>query len=225
MVLTDNYADLQAGHTAAHNATNTQVNLNTAAITALQGTSILTGTGSPEGVVTAGPGSLYRDVSAANGASLWYKNSGAGNTDWRVLKGDTGRRLVRSWDTSGVVTGDPFPTGWIPRAGVAGVLTIRRIGDTVTVVGTNFATDTSVTNSNRLYVAPAGFAHSGYYQDRAATMVPWFAAPSTYKAFAFRDSLARADSFSTASGDFCPMFKVTYITEDAWPTSLPGSAV
>lgn len=37
------------------------------------------GTGSPEGVVTAIPGSTYVDVSNGN---LWVKQTGTGNTGW-----------------------------------------------------------------------------------------------------------------------------------------------
>lgn len=41
------------------------------------------GSGSPEGVVTAGIGSLYIDDDAADAASaMWTKNTGAGNTGW-----------------------------------------------------------------------------------------------------------------------------------------------
>lgn len=41
-----------------------------------------TGSGSPEGVVTASPGGTYFDTSAD---SLWYKKTGTGNTGWVQL--------------------------------------------------------------------------------------------------------------------------------------------
>lgn len=40
------------------------------------------GSGSPEGVVTASPGSTYQDFS---GGDIYVKDSGTGNTGWRVL--------------------------------------------------------------------------------------------------------------------------------------------
>lgn len=48
------------------------------------GSSPLTGVGSPEGVVTADPGSMYFEP-ATN--ALWVKNNGTGNTGWVQLLG------------------------------------------------------------------------------------------------------------------------------------------
>ncbi len=42
------------------------------------------GTGSPEGVVTAEPGTTYLDISTGN---FWAKQSGSGNTGWIQLIG------------------------------------------------------------------------------------------------------------------------------------------
>lgn len=43
---------------------------------------LFVGNGSPQGVVTAGPGSLYTNRSGGAGQTLWVKESGAGNTGW-----------------------------------------------------------------------------------------------------------------------------------------------
>lgn len=43
------------------------------------GAALYSGTGSPEGVVTAAVGSIYTDTSTAQ---VWTKVSGAGNTGW-----------------------------------------------------------------------------------------------------------------------------------------------
>lgn len=40
------------------------------------------GVGSPEGVVTASPGSTYRNYSGGAGTTFWVKESGSGNTGW-----------------------------------------------------------------------------------------------------------------------------------------------
>lgn len=42
----------------------------------------LSGSGSPEGVVTANPGTTYWDTT---GQSLWVKDTGTGNTGWVQL--------------------------------------------------------------------------------------------------------------------------------------------
>ena len=52
------------------------------------------GTGSPEGRITAEIGTTYVDVNVTNGALKWIKESGNGNTGWRVLIGDTGWRTL-----------------------------------------------------------------------------------------------------------------------------------
>ena len=41
-----------------------------------------TGTGSPEGVVTALVGSLYSNTSGGTSTTLYVKTSGTGNTGW-----------------------------------------------------------------------------------------------------------------------------------------------
>lgn len=42
----------------------------------------LTGAGSPQGVVTAAPGSLYTNTTGGSTVTLWVKESGTGNTGW-----------------------------------------------------------------------------------------------------------------------------------------------
>lgn len=43
---------------------------------------VLSGTGSPEGVVTATPGTLYTNDSGGGGTTLYVKETGVGNTGW-----------------------------------------------------------------------------------------------------------------------------------------------
>ena len=69
--------------------------------TSIGGVLYLTGTGFPEGVVTAPVGSIYIDTAVTNGASSWIKKSGTGNTGWQVLEGDTGwRNITALWQTN-----------------------------------------------------------------------------------------------------------------------------
>lgn len=50
---------------------------------------LIKGTGSPKGVVQAEVNTLYLDKAKTNGAYLWLK-TGQNNTEWKVIKGDTG---------------------------------------------------------------------------------------------------------------------------------------
>ena len=43
------------------------------------------GAGSPEGVVAALPGAVYEQIDGADGKALWTKQTGAGNTGWRLV--------------------------------------------------------------------------------------------------------------------------------------------
>lgn len=45
----------------------------------------LEGTGSPEGVVTAGPGTRYTNTTGGAGTTLYLKETGTGNTGWRAI--------------------------------------------------------------------------------------------------------------------------------------------
>ena len=56
------------------------------------------GTGSPEGRITAEIGTTYVDVNVTNGALKWIKESGNGNTGWKVIHGDTG--WVLGWQVA-----------------------------------------------------------------------------------------------------------------------------
>jgi len=43
---------------------------------------VLSGTGSPEGVVMSNPGSLFLRTDGGSGTSLYVKETGTGNTGW-----------------------------------------------------------------------------------------------------------------------------------------------
>lgn len=46
---------------------------------------ILSGTGSPEGVLTEQPFKMYLDTAAASGSNLYIKKTGTGNTGWVLV--------------------------------------------------------------------------------------------------------------------------------------------
>lgn len=68
--LDSNEQDVWAGHAADHAVIHQYINL------------LFTGTGSPEGVVTAAMGSLFLRTDGGAATTLYVKTSGAGNTGW-----------------------------------------------------------------------------------------------------------------------------------------------
>ena len=156
----------------------------------------LYGTGMPEGVVTANPGTYYTDSAGTNGAWRWLKKTGTGNTGWTVESGDTGLRSVGSLLING--------------ASVAGSLTVRRINnlifwDAQALKGSVGAVMASIT----------GFRATSY-----ATIGPGQTATfycSTGTNILVREG-GNAGSVVYGQINGAP-------TADAWPTTLPGTAV
>ena len=169
---------------------------------------ILTGTGFPNGVVSAPVGSTYIDTNATNGAIEWKKATGTGNTGWVVSVGDTGWRDI-SADLS---------SGW---SGTAALL-VRRIGSSVEIrfVGLSDATATSP--------RVLGGINMGFRPETTAvfsTIGITTAAYPTSVARTFIDiygdiyANTTRPSASTFSGS------LTFNTSRSWPTTLPGTAV
>ena len=67
------------------------------------------GTGSPEGVVTAAVGSIYRRTNGASGTTLYVKESGSGNTGWTPITSGAAAPLTATYigygDGSNLLTG------------------------------------------------------------------------------------------------------------------------
>ncbi len=155
------------------------------------------GTGSPEGVVTASVGTRYTDTAATNGAVEWIKASGSGNTGWKVAYGDTGRRNVASLLENGATSLD----------GVR----LSRAGNMVELWLS--VTSPSWTSGHRLMQIPSGFRppETLYLPPPYATLTPAilldYGDLHVYKGTPLEDR-----------------WLLHWRTEDAWPTSLPGSA-
>ena len=180
----------------------------------------LSGTGSPEGVVTAAPGSTWLQTDATTdvkGWIRWVKATGTGNTGWVAgPEADTGWRLVSSWDTAGTVTGAAFGTGWEPRTGVAGQFLVRRRGAAIDLVVSQIQTNAS-SPSAAIFASLTGFTPT-------YTAVAAVSAAATCPLEFTGSGLKRAGSQSIASGVAAYSISVTASTAVAWPASLPGSA-
>jgi len=173
----------------------------------VSGAKILSGTGFPEGVVTAPTGSIYIDKAITNGASSWIKKSGTGNTGWQVLEGDTGWRRnnpANSW----------FLNGATPNADGDPGTRFRRYGNVVHFI-LGLTTPSGWTNGTDFLAVPNGFRHPNTlgYMPGGYSTASSMAVVSTGTTMRFYSGV-----ISSAR------FQWTWITNDPWPTTLPGIA-
>ena len=169
------------------------------------GPRVMSGTGSPEGVVTAPVGSMWTDEAATTGAIKWIKVSGTGNTGWVVEYGDTGIRDLTASDTPHVNTTVTY-------------FQVRRQGTAVTL---NYyqATSSSVNDVLMFDALPVGFRPTHNItaiRNRggvlsASDQIVW-------------DIRSNGQVYYSSAGASTMQGEVTWQTPDAWPTSLPGSA-
>ena len=167
------------------------------------------GTGSPEGRVTAPVGTIYTDTAATNGAIRWVKSSGTGTTGWRVEYGDTGWR---------VLTLDIMPSGGIQ---------IRRINSTVHVFagsGTYRTFNLSSTSSvSELGVIPVGFR-----SDVRVNLIPVIlnnpkTSVGALEVLNSGNVYTHMSSGYTSTETALQSITTHWATEQAWPTTLPGT--
>lgn len=166
----------------------------------------LTGTGFPEGVVTAPVGAEYVDTAATNGAVKWIKTSGTGNTGWRVVYGDTGWR-----DITDLVTAN----GFLILSGADRIVLRRVLAEVRLLIAPVKATDGSQV---QVMSWPAGFAKlptgpllTALY--RQGTGVPTGAM-----------NLHESGLYILGVPADNPVIgQATWLTNDPWPTTLPGT--
>lgn len=164
---------------------------------------VLVGEGSPLGVITPDyPGQVYSDSEITCGASLW-RATGLTSSDWTVAVGDTGWR-----DVGGLLT-----NGW---TSASASLRVRRVGDMVEwvtryIIGSSKTADDfiavpvgfKIAPPNYEFFLPAGRTSSG-------TTIITYSPSHTLS--------------STLTGTFTGG-RWSYLTNDPWPTVLPGVAV
>lgn len=166
----------------------------------------MVGTGSPEGVVTAPVGSTWRDTNATTGAIKWIKASGTGNTGWSVQYGDTGWRDL----TSLLVVDATRTVGQAPR--------MRRVGERVYFAGVWANSGTPFRQA--LLTPPTGFRPMlGLYQ-----RVDYDAAETPYYRSLYVPASGNIQYGGPASGSHFE-YSSSWSTIQAWPTTLPGTAI
>ena len=162
----------------------------------------LSGTGSPEGVVTAAPGStwLQTDATDVKGWIRWVK-AGTGNTGWVAgPEADTGWRAL-------TLEGDWTGTAYIIRGG-------RRV--------TFKFYNLTGTAGTAAFTLPTGF-RLGTPSAGSATQLA--ATGNTAGTLAISQTLTgKVEPLGGARGYTDTFLEVSWVTDDAWPTSLPGSA-
>lgn len=200
----------------------------TTKITALEAKSgyEIHGTGMPNGTVEAPIGTTYVDMAVTNGALKWIKQSGTGNTGWKVLIGDTGWRTLNS----------------VSRLGNS-FIKIRRVNNLVTYNfgglqwgwfgiirrnGPGFARHNSTGERGAKVLAPnsipEGFRSEnsligGIYNDAGKPYGIWYLGgknDSNYIQFSFNDPIPTDRDI----GDI-RVSAISYVTDEDWPTRLP----
>ena len=188
------------------------------------------GTGMPNGTVSAPIGTTYVDTAVTNGALKWIKQSGTGNTGWKVLIGDTGWRTLNS--ISKLTDGSKTST-----------IKIRRVNNLVTynfgglqwgwfgIVrrnGKGFARHNSSGDRGAKVLGvsgiPLGFRSEasligGIYNDAGKPYGIWYlggVTDSNFIQFTFNDPIPTDKDI----GDI-RVSAISYLTDDDWPTVLP----
>jgi hypothetical protein len=184
---------------------------------------IITGTGFPEGVVTAPVGSMYTDTAATNGAIRWIKATGSGNTGWRVEYGDTGWRNLVGSAYAGASLAANFPT--------VNALQMRRVGMEVTfrfrgdatggaLVGLNAVAEMAVdlpVGWRSIEYASLGSGKAG----QSATLVST-SLLTTLSLVSSEPPISPATTSKWVGVYFAIV--ADYITDNTWPTTLIGTA-
>lgn len=198
----------------------------------------LTGTGSPESVISAAPGSTYLQTDSVvdvKGWIKWIKATGTGNTGWIAgPEADTGWRSVVGAPTSGNYYA--LENGW-EAWGSSGCL-IRRTGNDVYIFGQLTRRGAS-TADDWVHPLPAGFrcmvrGGGGYtLVCHGSTYGSDITAPSSFVAVynGYPDTSGQSHGVFIRKLDntqppqnFSSTYNGSFLTANAWPTSLPGTA-
>jgi hypothetical protein len=164
----------------------------------------LSGTGTPEGVITAAPGSTWLQTDSTTdvkGWIRWVKATGTGNTGWVAgAEADTGWRDIDGGD---------LVNGWSLSSSV---FNVRRVGTQVYLI--IYANGASA-SAAAFYTLPAGLRPRELHVGSGV-------------ASATKQALLEVHQVGTCSlifYDTSTFYTATsWPTDNAWPSSLPGSA-
>jgi len=175
----------------------------------------LSGTGSPEGVVTAPVGTEYLDTAGTLGAWRWLKTSGVGNTGWTVTYGDTGwRQMKADWNVSPRSSGD----GFVER------LLIRRVDNQITLACYLANKFGGGKNHSVAAFLPVGFRNTsslGVWPE--ANRFRLTSSMTTYVDPILETGTAGNLRIITPSPTHEAYSEIAWVTDHPWPTTLPGT--
>jgi hypothetical protein len=167
----------------------------------------LSGTGSPEGVVTAAPGSTWLQTDSTTdvkGWIRWVKATGTGNTGWQVgAEADTGWRNV-----SGALT----PTNCTLTS-----VYLRRVGSAVYL-------NTRVSATAAASTLTVGTLPTGFKPTHSTDMVASDSEGTTVTSFQVRTASVAFYKGNNHTNGSSYVGVAAFATTESWPSSLPGSA-
>lgn len=184
------------------------------------GVGYLTGTGSPEGSVSAARGTHYVDTDGTNGVVEYIKTTASGNTGWKVFYGDTGWRTVD-------MTADWSPYGLT--GGGKATFDLRRLNNKVMFRAAVYPAGDMINRSKDgrhttlIEQLPAGFG-TAYYQNAgwaSIGMSPHGSIIALNGRISLNALIGLPGSYSANDVLY---INAEYETTDAWPTTLPGTA-
>ena len=177
-------------------------------------------TGQPNGRIAAPPGSTYTDTAVTCGAVKWIKMWGMSNTGWTVLYGDTGWRDIKALL-------DPF---WDSTSNIQ----LRRIGKTVYLRSSGLKVGDNPTGGRYVIKQlfpdkgdmPLGFRYNGWGRAQGFVIINTSGNDDIGSVYSYRaahDFAVRGipGTGDWTKGDTCS-FNLSYVTENDWPTTLPG---
>lgn len=178
------------------------------------------GIGQPNGRFAAPPGSTYTDTAVTCGAVKWIKMWGTGNTGWTVLYGDTGWRDIKSLI-------DPF---WDNTSNIQ----LRRIGKTVYLRSSGLKVGNNPTGARSAVKQllldkngmPLGFRNDAWGRAHTSVIINAGGDDQIGSMYSYRAAYDFAirgvpGAGNWTKGDSCS-FNMSYVTENDWPTVLPG---
>ena len=177
----------------------------------------LTGTGMPNGVV-APVGTYYTDTAGTNGAWRWLKKSGTGNTGWECIVGDTGWR-----DVSSLITSDFVPA--------ASGVKVRRILGTVYLdfevapAESLYGVQTSIRKDFWKSPPPGFIWPPPLVVDEISDYTVWLNVSNRLQLRVAAGWVSIYGGFPSTTFSSSTRFRgrISWRTDNAWPTTLPGT--
>ena len=137
-----------------------------------------------------------------------------------TVYGDTGTRVLTSWDTEGNATYGTLPTGVVPRPGYSGGVYIRRIGQRVTmhIASANAAgTNASIPIPDGFRVQYAPFPYTNLNPTKGSMIALAKVGANALFLSGFTPGASIADENSNAYAA-----SISWDCTQLWPNSLPG---